>query len=390
MVRIGGDRTERLDIVPAQLRVIVTVRPKYACRACEEGVTQAPAPARLIEGALPTEGLLAHVLVSKYADHLPLYRQSQIRAGSGIDLHRSTLADWVYQGSLPPARGRLPGVAGTEEVGEAPMDETTAGSRTGPGQDQDGIHVDDGSRRRPWCGADPPGVVYRHARPRGAWRKLLEGFSGTLQTDGYSGYNRLRRSDRPDGALTPRPVGKCPTRPEGDVRQQRLADREGRSGTDRRSMRSRRRSGANRRRRGRRSAGRNRRRRERRGVWLDEQRSRVSPARGLVRSSTYIANQWGGLLVFLYDGRVNRLELRRDFDNLPDMGALPVRQPSCFIAGSNDVVRRFVPNVDPYADVASHCELRFSEIIEGPGHWVQQEAPGEVTQALLRFLSEVG
>ena len=54
MVRIGEDRTERLDIVPAQLRVIVTVRPKYACRACEEGVTQAPAPARLIEGALPT------------------------------------------------------------------------------------------------------------------------------------------------------------------------------------------------------------------------------------------------------------------------------------------------------------------------------------------------
>ena len=85
MVRIGEDRTERLDIVPAQLRVIVTVRPKYACRACEEGVTQAPAPARLIEGALPTEGLLAHVLVSKYADHLPLYRQSQILARSGID-----------------------------------------------------------------------------------------------------------------------------------------------------------------------------------------------------------------------------------------------------------------------------------------------------------------
>ena len=69
MVRIGEDRSERLDIVPAQLRVIVTVRPKYACRRCEEGVTQAPAPARLIEGALPTEGAIAHVLVSKYADH---------------------------------------------------------------------------------------------------------------------------------------------------------------------------------------------------------------------------------------------------------------------------------------------------------------------------------
>lgn len=71
MHRIGEDRTERLDIVPAQLRVIVTVRPKYACRRCAEGVTQAPAPAHLIDGGLPTEGALAHVLVSKYADHLP-------------------------------------------------------------------------------------------------------------------------------------------------------------------------------------------------------------------------------------------------------------------------------------------------------------------------------
>jgi len=71
MHKIGEDRTERLDIVPAQLRVLVTVRPKYACRACTDGVTQAPVPAALIEGGLPTEGAIAHVLVSKYADHLP-------------------------------------------------------------------------------------------------------------------------------------------------------------------------------------------------------------------------------------------------------------------------------------------------------------------------------
>ncbi len=74
MIRIGVDRTERLDIVPAQLRVIVTVRPKYACRTCEQGVIQAAAPAHLIIGGLPTEGALAQVLISKYADHLPLYR----------------------------------------------------------------------------------------------------------------------------------------------------------------------------------------------------------------------------------------------------------------------------------------------------------------------------
>ncbi len=69
MVRIGEDRTERLDIVPAQLRVLVTIRPKYACPACKGGVTQAKTPPHLIEGALPTEGAIAHVLVSKYADH---------------------------------------------------------------------------------------------------------------------------------------------------------------------------------------------------------------------------------------------------------------------------------------------------------------------------------
>ena len=73
--------SERLDIVPVQLRVIVVRRPKYACRACEDMVVQAPAPARLIEGGLPTEATVAQVLVSKYADHLPLYRQRRSTHG---------------------------------------------------------------------------------------------------------------------------------------------------------------------------------------------------------------------------------------------------------------------------------------------------------------------
>ncbi len=80
MVRIGEDRTERLDIVPAQARVIVTIRPKYACPNKDAGVAQAPAPVHLIEGGLPTEGTLAQVAVSKYADHCPLFRQAQIYA----------------------------------------------------------------------------------------------------------------------------------------------------------------------------------------------------------------------------------------------------------------------------------------------------------------------
>lgn len=92
---IGEDRAERLDSVPAQLRVQVIRRPRYACRACESGVVQAPAPERPIDGGLASEALMAHVLVNKYADHLPLYRQSQIFARQGVNLDRSTLCNWV-------------------------------------------------------------------------------------------------------------------------------------------------------------------------------------------------------------------------------------------------------------------------------------------------------
>jgi transposase len=92
LVAIGEDRSERLDVIPAQFRVLVTVRPRYACTRCDVGILQAPAPSHLIEGGLPTEATMAHVAVSKYADHLPLYRQSQIYARTGIDLDRSTMA----------------------------------------------------------------------------------------------------------------------------------------------------------------------------------------------------------------------------------------------------------------------------------------------------------
>ena len=92
---IGEDREEMLDIVPAQLRVKVIRRLRYACRACEEAVVPAPAPERPISGGLASEALLAPVLVAKYADHLPLSRQAQIFARQGLALDRSTLGDWV-------------------------------------------------------------------------------------------------------------------------------------------------------------------------------------------------------------------------------------------------------------------------------------------------------
>ena len=96
-------------MVPTTFRVLVTRRPRYGCRSCESAIVQAPAPARIIEGGTPTEALIAQVLVSKYADHLPLYRQAQIYARQGIRLDRSTLADWVGRAAwyLRPLRDHI-------------------------------------------------------------------------------------------------------------------------------------------------------------------------------------------------------------------------------------------------------------------------------------------
>ena len=104
--KIGEEVSKRLDKVPAKVRVIVTHRPKYGCRTCEKtgadevaGIIQAPAPAHLIEGGLPTEAFVADVLVSKHADHIPLYRQSQILARIRVNIERSTLAQWAGAGA---------------------------------------------------------------------------------------------------------------------------------------------------------------------------------------------------------------------------------------------------------------------------------------------------
>src|SRR5436190_22775835 len=94
MRKFGEDVAEILDYVPARFRVIQHVRPKLACPACER-IVQMEAPSRPIERGMAGAGLLAHVLVSKYADHLPLYRQAQIYAREGVDLERSTMAEWV-------------------------------------------------------------------------------------------------------------------------------------------------------------------------------------------------------------------------------------------------------------------------------------------------------
>ncbi len=191
---MGEDVSERLDIVPAQFRVIVTRRPKYACRACEEVVVQAPAPARLVEGGIPTEATVAHVLVAKYADHLPLYRQAQIYGRQGVNLDRSTLADWVGKAAflLRPVHERL--FERLKASTKLFADETTAPVLDpGRGRTKTGQLFAYARDERPWGGADPPGVAYLYAPDRKADQPIrhLQGFTGVLQVDGYAGYKAL-------------------------------------------------------------------------------------------------------------------------------------------------------------------------------------------------------
>jgi transposase len=209
--QIGEDRSERLDKVPARLRVLVTRRPKYACRSCEKtgsddvsGVIQASAPARLIEGGIPTEALVADVLVSKYADHLPLYRQAQIFAREGLVIDRSTLCHWVgfAAAELEPLHARL--IALLKTSTKLFCDETRCPVLDpGRGKTKTGYLWAIARDDRPWRGSDPPAVAYSYAPGRGAKHAcaLFAGFNGVLQVDGYAGYNDLADASRSGGAV---------------------------------------------------------------------------------------------------------------------------------------------------------------------------------------------
>ncbi len=199
---IGEDVAERLDVVPATFRVLVTRRPRYGCRSCLAAPVQAPAVPRIVEGGLPTETLIAHVLVGKYADHLPLYRQAQIYARQGVRLDRSTLADWVGRAAwwLTPLRDHI-----LTQLKRSPKlfaDETTAPVLDpGRGRTKTGQLWAYARDDRPWGGTDPPAVAYVYAPDRKAERPIehLAGFTGVLQVDGYGGYAALAR--RGDVAL---------------------------------------------------------------------------------------------------------------------------------------------------------------------------------------------
>ena len=305
---IGEDISERLDIVPAQFRVLVTRRPKYACRSCEAGVTQAPAKPRLIEGGMPTEATIASVIVSKYADHLPLYRQSQIYARQGVDIDRSTLAFWVGKAAyeLRPIHDAL--LAHLKTSSKLFMDETPAPVLDpGRGKVKKGYFWALARDDRGWNGPEPPGVAFTYAPGRSGTyaSEILQGFEGILQVDGYAGYNRVL--DLRDNA--PIQLAYCwaharrklfdlthhnvaPIAEEGlkQIAALYRIEKQARrtSAYDRLALR------------------------QAKGVpkiatfktWLDHARTQVSSKSPTGEALKYIAKYWDGLILFLTDGRI--------------------------------------------------------------------------------------
>ena len=205
MTVIGEDTSERLDVIPAQFRVIVTRRPKLACRACPGTVVQAPAPARLIEGGIPTEALVAHVLVARYADHLPLYRQAQILARQGVIIERSTLSFWMGYAAaeVAPVVARLREML-LESVRIFADETVVPVLDPGRGRTKQGYFWAIARDDRPWGGSQPPAVVYSYAPGRGHIHAnaLLGGYRGILQCDGYAAYKKFGGSKSADPPVT--------------------------------------------------------------------------------------------------------------------------------------------------------------------------------------------
>jgi transposase len=190
---LGEDSSKVLEYVQASFQLIRHVRPKLVCRRCER-IVQSPAPSRPIARGMPGPGLLAHILVAKYADHLPLYRQSEIYARAGVDLDRSVMAGWV--GGVCTLLQPLGEAMAKEVLGAIRLhtdDTPVPVLAPGHGKTRTGrlwVYVRDD---RNAGDSTPPSVLFRYSadrkgeRPRGH----LQSFKGFLQADGYAGYNKL-------------------------------------------------------------------------------------------------------------------------------------------------------------------------------------------------------
>ena len=301
---IGESVSEMLDWVPAQLRVVRISRRKYACRACNK-VVQAPAPERLIAGGLATPALLAQVLVSKYCDHTPLYRQSQIFARHGVDLSRSTLVGWVGGACwwLEALHERLcKNVFASDHLfaDDTPIPVLDPGR----GRTKTGRLWVYAREQRPWSGPEPPAAVYLYAPDRKAERPAshLEDFKGVLHVDGYAGFEQLANNSdvvlaacwshtrrkfyevaeatgSPVAAEALRRIGELyvvEARVRGQSSAHRLAERRTFSRPIVRALHA----------------------------WLEAQLPRVAGRSTLAEAIRYALSRWEGLTRFLHDGRI--------------------------------------------------------------------------------------
>jgi len=303
---IGEDVAEMLDVVPALYRVKVIRRPRYGCRGCEGAVVQAPAPERPLTGGMASEAVLAQVLVAKYSDHLPLYRQAQIFARHGIDLDRSTLANWVGRACWwlrPLAELLLGTVLSSPKIfaDDTPVPVLDPGrGRTKTGRLWSYARDD-----RPWQGPLPPAVAYVYSENRQGVhpRSHLAQFTGVLQVDGYTGFSRLT-GERPVVELafcwahvrrkffdfyhaTGSPIAAEALRRIAELYHIEARIR-GRLPNDRARIRqaeSRPLVGAMK-------------------SWLDGEIARVSAKSALAEAIRYALRHWKGLVLFLDDGRV--------------------------------------------------------------------------------------
>ena len=212
---LGEDVSQILDFIAAKLKLVETVRPKKSCRCCEK-VVQEPAPTRPIERGMAGPGLLAHIIVAKYDDHLPLYRQTEILARMGADIPRSTMIDWCGRGvaTLAPlierireivmAADRLHGDDTPIRVLD-PSVPATKGRKRAVKEGRIWAYVHDD---RPWDGSDPAGRVLLLARPQG--RAPAE---ASRRVRGHPAGRRLRRVSQ---ALRAR-AGRYPADPGGGV-----------------------------------------------------------------------------------------------------------------------------------------------------------------------------
>ncbi len=187
LVRIGEEASEQLKYIPAQASVIQHVRPKYACKPCQENVKIAPMPILLLPKSIATPELVAHTIIAKYCDHLPLYRQESIWSRLEIDMPRSSLCGWILKTAelCEPLVKLLQKFIVNYDYAQA--DETTV-------QVLNEVGRSNTTKSYMWCyrgGGEYLSIVYNYQETRGGYhaQQFLMGFKGFLQTDAYSGYN---------------------------------------------------------------------------------------------------------------------------------------------------------------------------------------------------------